>query len=130
MKLGMEPYVLKLYKVYINDDSELTLTYFKTMSNLTKFFSSPEPLGSQGELIVYPSSRRPSVIRPSVRPPFSKIFFSETAWPIKAKFYVEPPWEEGIKVCINGPDHMTKMAATLIYGKKPLKSSSPEPGVL
>ena len=25
------------------------------------FFSSPEPLGSQGELIVYPSSRRPSV---------------------------------------------------------------------
>ena len=28
-------------------------------------FSSPEPLGSQGELIVYPSSRRLSV-RPSV----------------------------------------------------------------
>ena len=25
-------------------------------------FSSPEPLGSQGELIVYPSSRRPSVV--------------------------------------------------------------------
>ena len=24
-------------------------------------FSSPEPLGSQGELIVYPSSRHPSV---------------------------------------------------------------------
>ena len=45
-------------------------------------FSSPELLGSQGELIVYPSSRRPSV----VRPPFSKIFSSETAWPIKAKF--------------------------------------------
>ena len=39
--------------------------------------SSPEPLGSQDELIVYPSSRRPYV----VRPPFSKIFFSETAWP-------------------------------------------------
>ena len=29
------------------------------------FFSSPEPLGSQGELIAYPSSRRPSVRRPS-----------------------------------------------------------------
>ena len=27
------------------------------------FISSPEPLGSQGELIVYPSSRRPSVVR-------------------------------------------------------------------
>ena len=35
MKLGMEHYVLKLYKVYINDDPELTLTHFK-MSNLAK----------------------------------------------------------------------------------------------
>ena len=32
--LGMEKYELKLYKVYINDDPELTLTYFTTMSNL------------------------------------------------------------------------------------------------
>ena len=36
MKLGMEHYVLKLHKVYINDDPELTLTYFTTMSNLAK----------------------------------------------------------------------------------------------
>ena len=38
MKLGIEQYVLKLYKVYINDDPELTLTYFKTiyMSNFAK----------------------------------------------------------------------------------------------
>ena len=38
MKLGMEHYVLKLYKVYINDDPDLTLTHFKTiiMSNLAK----------------------------------------------------------------------------------------------
>ena len=36
MKLGMEQYVLKLYKVYINDDPELTMTYFKTMSNFAK----------------------------------------------------------------------------------------------
>ena len=36
MKLGMEHYVLKLYKVYINDDPELILTHFKTMSNLAK----------------------------------------------------------------------------------------------
>ena len=55
--------------------------------------SSPEPLGSEGELIVYASSqRRPSSVR---RPPFSKILSSETAWPIKAKFYVEPTWEGG-----------------------------------
>ena len=37
--------------------------------------------------------------------------------PIKAKFYVEPPWEVGTKVFINGPGHMTKMAAMPIYGK-------------
>ena len=61
-------------------------------------FSSPELLGSQGELIVYRSSRRPSVVCPST---IFKDFSSETAWSIKAKFYVEPPWEGGTKVCIN-----------------------------
>ena len=49
---------------------------------------------------------------------FSNIFSSETAWPIKAKFNVELPWEGGTKVYINGPGHMTKMA---IYGKNPSK---------
>ena len=29
---------------------------------------------------------------------FSKIFFSETAWPIKLKFYVEHPWVDIMKV--------------------------------
>ena len=84
-----------------------------------------------GELIGYPWIRCPSVRRrPSsvVRRPFtfSNIFSSETAWPIKAKFYVEPPWEGGTKVCINGPGHMTKMAAMPIYGKNLKKSSCPE----
>ena len=84
-----------------------------------------------GEFIGYPWIRRPSVRRPSVRPfTFSNIFSSETAWPIKAKFYVEPPWEGGTKVCINGPGHMTKMAAMPIYGKNLKKSSSREPEVL
>ena len=84
----------------------------------TSIFSSPEPLGSQGELIVYASSRRTSSVR---RPQCSNIFSSETAGPIKAKFYVEPPWVGGTKVYINGPGHMTKMAATPIYGKNPSK---------
>ena len=55
----------------------------------------------------------------SVRRPFtiSNLFFSETAWPVKVIFYVEPPWEGGTKVYINGPGHMTKMAAMPIYGK-------------
>ena len=47
-------------------------------------------------------------------PSFSKI--SETAWPIKAKFHDEPPWEGGTKVYINGPGHMTRMATMPIYG--------------
>ena len=39
-------------------------------------------------------------MRPCVRPfTFSKIF-SETAWPIKAKFYVQHPWVGGTKVCV------------------------------
>ena len=62
--------------------------------------------------------------RPST---FSNILSSETAWPIKAKFYDEPPWEGGTEVCINCPGHMTKMAAMAIYGKNLKKSSSPEP---
>ena len=70
-----------------------------------------------------PASSSSSVVRPH----FSNIFSSETAWQIKAKFYVEPPWEVGTKVYINGPGHMTKMAAMPIYGKNLKKSSSPEP---
>ena len=81
-----------------------------------------------GELIVYPCS--------GVRrcccccPPFSNVFSSETAWPIKTKFYVEPPREGRTKIYINGPGHMTKMAAMPIYGQNLKKSSSPEPEVL
>ena len=78
--------------------------------------------GLTGELIGYPWMRRPSssvVRRPSST--FSNIFSSDTTWPIKAKFYVEPPWEGGTKVYINGLGHMTKMAATPIYGKNPSK---------
>ena len=81
-----------------------------------------------GELIGYPCSgvRR----RHRCCPPFSNVFSSETARPIKAKFYLEPPWEGGTKVYINGPGHMTKMAAMPIYGKNLKRSSSPEPEVL
>ena len=81
-----------------------------------------------GELIVYPWSgvrqasvgvrRTSSVVR---RSQCSNIFFSETAWPIKAKFYVEPPWVGGTKFCSRHLGHMTKMAATPIYGKNPSK---------
>ena len=66
-----------------------------------------------------PMLRRPPSVRR--RPQCSNIFSSETAWLIKAKINVELPWEGGTKVYINGQGHMTKMAATSIYGKNPSK---------
>ena len=89
------------------------LAYIKVTSFYDKsLFSSPEPSGLQGELIVYSysgvSCRRQQCLN---------IFSSETALPIKAKIYVEPPWEGGTNVYINGQGHMTKMTALPIYGK-------------
>ena len=53
--------------------------------------------------------------------------FLETAWPIEAKFYVEPPWDGETKIWSNGLSHMTRMAVMPIYGKNLKKSSSLEP---
>ena len=47
------------------------------------------------------------------------IYYLETAKPIEAKFHLYPPWDEGMKICSNGPGHMTNMAAMPIYGKNP-----------
>ena len=41
--------------------------------------------------------------------------FSEIAWPIKLKFYVELPWVVAFKFCWRYLGHMTKMAALPIY---------------
>ena len=41
---------------------------------------------------------------------FSNIF-SETTGQIETKFHMEPPWDGGMKVCSNGPGHMTKSRA-------------------
>ena len=63
----------------------------------------------------------PIVWRPSVvvrRSSFTLlIFFSGTANPIKAKFYVEPLWIGETKVSSRHLGHMTKMADMPIYGK-------------
>ena len=55
----------------------------------------------------------------SLRFTFSNFFSLENAWPIEARFHVEPPWDGGMKVCSNGPGpgHMTNMATMPIYGK-------------
>ena len=45
---------------------------------------------------------------------FTTNIYSESAWPIKAKSPVKPPWEGRTKVFINGHGHMTKMAAIYV----------------
>ena len=91
---------------------------YKQSLTVDRIISSHEPKANRWAYRI-PMLRRPSVVCRRRRRPFtiSNIFSSETAWPIKAKFYVEPPWEGGTKVYINGPGHMTKMAAMPIYGK-------------
>ena len=54
---------------------------------------------SQCELIVYPCS--------GIRPSTIFKYLLATAWPIKVKFYVEPPSEDGIKGYINGHGYIT-----------------------
>ena len=74
------------------------------------YISSFEPKAhwSANSIPVTPVSVRPST--------FSNIF-SETTGHIKLKFHMETPKDAGTTVCSNGPGHMTKMAATPIYGK-------------
>ena len=76
--------------------------------------SSPEPKAEKVSL--YDGHALASVRRPSSST-ISKIFSSETTWPIKAKLHVEHPQERGMKVYLNGLGHVTKMAAMPIYGK-------------
>ena len=82
--------------------------------------SSPEP--NRIPILWRPSVvRTPSYVVVRTSSTISNIFFSETACPIKTKFYVESPWVGGTKVCSRHLGHMTKMAATPIYDKKPSK---------
>ena len=82
---------------------------------VSESFSSPEPSDSRGELKVYPCSG--VYCRCCHHQHCLNIFSSEIVCAIKAKLYVEPPWEGGTNVYINGLGHMTKMAAMPIYGK-------------
>ena len=69
-------------------------------------------------LFKYQSSRSFTDLGPrSFRFRIFKLLSLETARPIEAKFHMEPPWDGETKVCSNGPDHITSMAAMPIYGK-------------
>ena len=58
--------------------------------------------------------------------PLSSLVFSKTAGPIKAKFHIEPQWDEETKVCLWGLGHKTRMTTTPIYGKNPSKILEPK----
>ena len=104
LKLGMQHRGLKLYKVYINDDSVLTLTYFTARSNwvaytfiwrkhhlmrktLSKGLNWLNNCVNEKKLpwgVVCPCLG----LNTCIWPLFSNIFFSETAGSIKAKFHL------------------------------------------
>ena len=107
---------------FTNCGKMLNFANFENEQPIFKGVSLAHLIRLTGELIGYPWIRRPSssssVVRPSVH------IFKHLLKPLgqsNPNFYVEPPWEGGTKVYINGPGHMTKMAATPIYGKNPSK---------
>ena len=53
---------------------------------------------------------------------YLNIVFSQTIGPIELKFYVKTPNDKSAKIYTKYFGHMTKMAATPIYGKNFLKS--------
>ena len=61
-------------------------------------------------MLLYPFVVRNDEIYSSLNP---------LGWPIEAKFHVEPQWVVETKVCSRNLGHMTKMAASSIYGKIP-----------
>ena len=114
-KLGMKYWGLKYYNVFINYDLWMTLTYFTARSTkvahafeLGKFLkchlkgkscrkwanglkvgNSEKNLEPRGWSVPTPGNIHVYYKK------YSKIFFSETTWPIKAQFYRKHLWEEG-----------------------------------
>ena len=148
LKLGMQLWVLKHYQVYSNDDPGLTLTYFTARLNLVPyafvwekgktmdFFRNywvydvkVDAWSSLNEYMnIYEYQRSRSFIYLGTRSPRFNIFkllFLRNHWADWSQSSCGQ-WDEGIKVCSNGPGHMTKMAAMPIYGKN-MKNSSLEP---
>ena len=60
-----------------------------------------------GELIVWLAS----VVVVCSLSAFSNMFSYETTGQIKVKFHAEHPWNGGMEVYLQGPGHMTKLAA-------------------
>ena len=52
---------------------------------------------------------------------YLNIVFSQAIGPIELKFHVKTPYDKLATICAKYFGHMTKMTATPIYGKNPLK---------
>ena len=76
--------------VQTNRRINIRILYIYTPPNW-RYFSSPEPK-AQGELIVWDSSRRPSVRASTI----TNMNISETSWPIIIKFHQEHHWGGGL----------------------------------
>ena len=48
---------------------------------------------------------------------FKLVFPKKKTRLFEAKFHIQPPWDDGMKICSNVPGYMTKMACRPIYGK-------------
>ena len=53
---------------------------------------------------------------------YQNTVFSQTIGPILLKFHVKTPYDKLAKIYTKYFGHMTKMTATPIYGKNPLKN--------
>ena len=132
---------LEYYNVFINYDLWMTLTYFTARSTqvahafewgkLLKYHLKGKTCRKWANGLKVGNSEKNRTPGVGLPPPrgnihvyykkYSKIFFSETTWSTKAKFYSKHLWEGGVNVFINNPGHMIKMAAMPIYGKNPSK---------
>ena len=64
------------------------------------------------------SAKVAHILVPSI---YVNIVFSQTVGPIELKFHVKTPYDKSAKIYTKHFGHMTKMAATPIYGKNLLK---------
>ena len=141
LKLGMKHQAMELYKVYINHDPEMTLTYFMARSTkvpyafkwdrLLKYdlkgktcmnwrFKILKRIWTSGvglplpQGIIHIHVYNHNIQRSSSLKPLGQ----------SVKFHRKHLYEGGTNLIINKPGHMTKMVAMPIYGKNLQKFSS------
>ena len=107
----MVPYAFVWEKVKTMDFSETIVVYDIKVGRCSQ-------LNKYMKLYEYQRSRSSIDLGPNLSDSILLNFFSSiTTRPTEAKFHMDLPWDGETKVCSNGPGHMTKMAATPIYGK-------------